>query len=141
MGAITPNYSITGNRIQDLEDSAVDAQYLAFGTDIGTRGISIVFLWNPEAAAPSVYINELLNLPRDLLPQFLCQFFFTHCENTYFSPRWWKTLPTRERQTLELMARNYNPYFRPPEYSYDLLAVPWEFQSFRMSAKGVVVTG
>ena len=37
-GAISPNYSISGNKLQSLEDMTADVQPLAFGTDVVTGG-------------------------------------------------------------------------------------------------------
>ena len=90
-GAISPNYSIGGKKLQLLEDMSTDVQLLAFGTDVSERGASIVFLCLSDDEAPKKYIGEVSCLHREFLPQFLCQFFFVHCENTYFSPAWWSS--------------------------------------------------
>ena len=131
-GAISPNYSISGNKLQLLENMTTDVQLLAFGTDVSERGASIVFLWLSEDEAPKRYIEEVLCLPREFIPQFLCQFFFVHCENTYFSPAWWSSLAVSEKEAVKKMVANVNPYYSPHRYRKNLVAVPWKMESRRL---------
>ena len=131
-GAISPNFSISGTELQLLTDMQTDVQGLAFGTDVSTRGSSIVFLWQTDEEAPRMYVQEILNLSRDFLPQFLCQFFFMHCENTYFSPTWWNGLDRPVKDKLTGMMLNTNPYYSPPIYLDDLVAVPWRYDHHQL---------
>ena len=128
-GAISPNFSIDGTELQSLTDTKTDSQVLAFGTDVSERGSSVVFLWSSEEEAPRDYVEEVLELSKAFLPQFLCQFFFTHCENTYFSPKWWSGLASQVREELARMMLNTNPYASPPLYLEHLDAVPWQYDS------------
>ena len=131
-GAISPNYYISGTKLQLLTDMQTDVQGLAFGTDVSTRGLSIVFLWQTHEEAPTMYVQEILKLSPDFLPQFLCQFFFMHCENTYVSPTWWNGLACPVREKLTGMMLNPNPYYSPPMYSEDLVAVPWRYDHHQL---------
>ena len=131
-GAISPNVSVGGSRLQRLEDMRADAQWLAFGTDVSERGVSVVFLWLSENEAPRRYMEEVLSLSEEFLPQFLCQFFFVHCENTYFSPVWWSSLKWSDKAAVKKMVANVNPYFSPHRYRENLVPVPWEVERHRL---------
>jgi hypothetical protein len=115
-GSITPNRTLGGRSIQTLHDAAVETQWLAFGVDVSARGVSVVFIWNRESAAPNDYMKEIAALGDHQLPGFLIQFFFAHCENTYFADRWWKSLAQEDQAHIEKLMRNSNPYYFPPVY-------------------------
>ena len=53
-----------------------------------TDGFSIVFMWEKGTEAPRSYVEEIAQLKGDELESMLPQFFFAHCENTYFSESW-----------------------------------------------------
>ena len=44
------------------------------------------------------------------------QFFFAHCENTYFDEDWWNSLTERDRRHMETLMVNSNPYYHPPAF-------------------------
>lgn len=118
-GAITPNRTISGTSLQVLHDTSARTQWLCFGVDISARGVSVVFIWRRDKAAPSGYMKELLELDDKRLPGFLIQFFFAHCENTYFLDTWWNALNDADRAHLSDLMRNSNPYYFPPQYQLD----------------------
>lgn len=115
-GAVTPNRTIAGKSLQTLHDPTAELQWLSFGVDISERGVSVVFIWIRDEPATSEYMQEVMALSDQELPIFLVQFFFAHCENTYFSEVWWNALSVENRDYMTELMRNSNPYYYPPDY-------------------------
>jgi hypothetical protein len=130
-GGITPNLSIGGVRLQDLMDLRAQTQWLCFGVDISDAGPTAVFLWRADDSAPSRYMAELKALSDPQLAEFLAQFFFVHCENTYFASSWWDTLDRAQQAFLVRLAANFEPYSFPPKYEWDRAVAPWKVASRR----------
>jgi hypothetical protein len=101
-GAITPNRSINGKTLQVLHDISARTQCLSFGVGVSGRGVSVIFFWRRDEPAPAGYMKEVMELKDDELPQYLIQFFFAHCENTYFQDTWWKAISADERPILKV---------------------------------------
>jgi len=118
-GAVTPNRTISGKSLQVIHNMAVKTQWLSFGVDTGERGVSVLFVWRREDVAPADYMKEVLALDDKRLPGFLIQFFFAHCENTYFLDSWWNLLAETDRSYLSDLMYNSNPYYYPPVYRLD----------------------
>ena len=125
-GAVTPNRTLAGKQLQVLHDPSHPSEWLAFGVDVGDRGTSIVFLWVRGEESTSLYMNEILELADPELMAFLPQFFFAHCENTYFSEAWWNSLGRADRVFLTELMENGNPYYDPPEYDLDRRLTEWK---------------
>ena len=115
-GAITPNRTIAGKTLQTLHDPTAETQWLSFGVDVSARGVRVIFVWLRTDPAPNGYMREVMALTDTELPTFLVQFFFAHCENTYFSEAWWNVLTDENRSYLTELMRNSNPYYHPPNY-------------------------
>jgi len=125
-GAITPNRTFRGQHLQTLHDDTSPMQWLAFGVDLRGGRPSLLFLWQHGDEAPRSYIGDILNLDPETRATFLAQFLFAHCENTYFSAAWWDGLSVAERQHLEQLMANANPYYYPPTYDLGLRSLaPW----------------
>lgn len=124
-GAVTPDRSLNGATLQVLENPNTNIQWFAFGVDIKESGASAVFLWPKGDEVPRKYIDEIDALSDQQLGEFLVQFFFGHCENTYFSSSWWDSLNPEERRHIERLASNSNPYDEPPEYDLSRSTAPW----------------
>jgi len=124
-GAITPNRTLSGVMLQVLHDVNAKIEWLSFGVDIDAEGVSIVFLWEVNAVAPFRYIGEIDALSDDALVCFLPQFFFAHCENTYFAGSWWNDLGEYDRAFIESLMRNSNPYYFPPHYDFTRRLTSW----------------
>lgn len=115
----------SGQTLQTLHDPNANIEWLTFGVDLRSSGPSIVFLWPNDHAAPARYLDEALSLPSAQLAQFLTQFFFAHCENTYFASAWWERLNETQQYQLELLMANSNPYYYPPRYDLAQQLAPW----------------
>lgn len=124
-GAITPNRTLSGSNIQTLHDVTATTQWLPFGVDVELDGFSIVFMWEKSAEAPRSYVEEIASLKAVELQCMLPQFFFAHCENTYFSESWWKDLPKTDQSFVKRLAANSNPYYYPPEYDLSRRLTHW----------------
>ncbi len=128
-GAINPNRSLDGKTLQALHNDDSDLQWLAFGVDISDCGISIIFFWSAQDEAPNKYIESVLNLSDNELSNYIAQFFFAHCENTYFSKAWWNSLDSIEQSFIKNLAINTNPYYKLPSYDFQLQLNPWKIIS------------
>ncbi len=130
-GAITPNRTIGGNSLQVLHDPSRPSEWLAFGVDVSERGTSVVFLWVRDELSPTLYMKQVLALPDPELLAFLPQFFFAHCENTYFAEVWWTGLPKEDRNLLSGLMSNSNPYYFRPDYDLNRRVTDWTLLSKR----------
>jgi hypothetical protein len=124
-GAITPNRSLSSATLQTLHDTTAVIEWLPFGVDVDPNGFSVVFLWEKNANASRKYIEEIQGLVDDKLECFLPQFFFAHCENTYFSESWWQKRSKDEQAFIRSLMANTNPYYYPPEYALSRRLAPW----------------
>lgn len=124
-GAITPNRTLSGFQLQTLHDMSAEIEWLAFGIDIEHDVSSIVFLWEANAEAPRKYLEELQSLRDEELECFLPQFFFSHCENTYFSESWWQNCSEADQTFVIHLVANAYPYYYPPEYDLSHRLTSW----------------
>jgi len=126
-GAISPTFSLAGSKLQTLHDPNSVIQLLAFGIDVRSDNlISIVFLWDKEHLASQKYVNDLNALNDKELAEFLLQFFFAFCENTYFSKSWWDTLSNEKKNKIIELMLNTNPYYFDPDFNLNLSLAPWQ---------------
>jgi hypothetical protein len=128
-GAVTPNRTLSGESLQTLHNVAAQTQWLAFGLDLKQDQTSFVFVWPKGELAPARYVSELAALEVGEIAEFLCQFPFAHCENTYFNEAWWRALGDADRGVLEVLTANTNPYYSPPEYQLDRGMAGWRLAS------------
>lgn len=104
-GATGPEFDLSGNAIQHLDELAVRVRSLAFslvGTDSGGAA---VFQWvgdNPSAKAVAM---GFAGMPRGDLPDALCRYSFETLENVFISPVWWRDLSDEVRQRYLRYAR------------------------------------
>lgn len=124
-GAITPNRTISGRSLQVLHDASKPTEWLSFGVDVSERGTSIVFLWSRNEQSPNTYMDEVLNLTDSELLAFVPQFFFAHCENTYFSESWWNSIVKKDRDFLSDLMSISNPYYYTPPYNLERRTTEW----------------
>jgi hypothetical protein len=128
-GAITPNRTPSGVPLQVLHDVQAETQWLAFGVDLRDTGASVVFVWFDGQPAPLKYLDEVTNLESTKAAEFLVQFFFAYCENTYFRADWWNGLSSADRRFLDALMANANPYYFPPGYDLDRAIARWQLAS------------
>lgn len=128
-GAITPNRTPSGVRLQEfLRIERFDV--LGFGIDIKAASqFSFLFHWSRTEKSACAYMAELIALNDQKLAEFLVQFLFAHCENTYFARSWWEGLRIYDREFLIKLAENVNPYDFPPQYELDRRLAPWRVVS------------
>lgn len=132
-GAITPNRTLGGLPLQTLHDVNAHTQWLSFGVDVRGGGASIVFLWLDQHLAPLSYLEELITLGPVKLSEFLAQFFFAHCENTYFAEDWWYGISEADRLFMMDLMANTNPYYFPPQFDLGRSTAPWRLVSEKRS--------
>src|SRR5208283_1920156 len=123
-GAITPNRTPSGVRLQELlRIERLDV--LGFGVDIRANQFSFLFHSSKTEKSACAYMTELIALNNQKLAEFLVQFLFAHCENTYFARSWWESLRIYDREFLVKLAENVNPYDYPPQYELNRRLAPW----------------
>lgn len=126
-GAITPSITLSGKRLQELHNLNQSVQWIAFGIDISDdKNPSIVFLWPKRHSASQKFVDEIETLDDNKLTEYLCQFFFAYCENTYFSSTWWNSLLDIQKKQIMKLMMNTNPYHYFPKYEYELSLSPWK---------------
>jgi len=123
-GAITPNRTPSGVRLQELL-RIERLELLAFGVDIKPNQFRFLFHWSKTEKSPCAYMKELVALNDQELAEFLVQFLFAHCENTYFARSWWEGLKSNDREFLTKLMENVNPYDNPPQYELKRRLAPW----------------
>ncbi len=85
-------------------------------------------MWRSEDPAPSTFLQDFLDAPRELLASLLVQMIFAYIENTFFAPAWWSSLRRPVQTHLARLARMGNPYYDEFEYLHDTF-VPWRLAS------------
>jgi hypothetical protein len=127
-GAITPNRTPSGVRLQELlRIERFDV--LGFGVDIKENQFSFLFHWSKTEKSACAYMAEVVALDDQRLAEFLVQFLFAHCENTYFTNSWWEGLRVYDREFLITLVENVNPYDFPPQYELNRRLAPWRVVS------------
>lgn len=103
-GVCSPLYDFHGNRIRRSsgELDPVTVSLLASGG----AGIAVV-AWVGDSEAPREFVASLDALNDGRIPDALVTLAFEHCENLYWSPRWWEGLPANTR---EVLAEKLQPY-------------------------------
>lgn len=124
-GTLSPNVDLDGRRLQVLHDVGAHQESLPFGLVATSDGGAVVFIWRPGEAAPQLFLESLFRKGNQNLPSLLVQVLFAYVENTYFSARWWESLPVAPRDHLTALAGIANPYYTDIHYSLSTL-VPWE---------------
>ena len=132
-GAISPNHLLNEKRIQVLHDTTKRAQLVAFGVDIHRNSVSVIFFWYKLDKASQAFIDDIKNLSNKKLTEFLVQFFFAFCENTYFSDSWWNGLNTVQQEHLKKLSTNPNPYYLLPNFDFSMGISPWSFISKKLA--------
>ena len=130
-GAISPNRLLNGLSIQTMEDTKTRVQGVAFGVDIHDNKPRVVFCCLKKDKAAMAFIDELLSMPDSILPEYIMQFFFAFCENTYFSQNWWDGLKPEQQRLVYKLAVNTNPYSFFPEYNFDAGISSWSLEGKR----------
>jgi hypothetical protein len=64
-------------------------------------------------------MEEVKALSDLILPEFLVQFFFAYCENTYFEKAWFDGLGAEAQEFLKKRAENESPYDNYPNYEFE----------------------
>jgi len=131
-GAFSPNRLLKGVTIQVLHDTQTRIQGVAFGVDVRDKRPHVVFCCLKKDEAARAFIDELFFIPEVSLPEYIMQFFFAYCENTYFSQSWWESLNTKQQRYVRKLSGNPNPYYFPPEYDFDIGISPWKLETKKL---------
>ena len=98
---VTVQFDFQGTRLQDLSDLDKRLESIYVSIIAGARGGAIVFSWLTETTGASEAFVRSLNEFRDEdLPDSIVRLVFEHSENTYFRPRWWRSLGDGIRNAL-----------------------------------------
>ena len=122
-GAIQPTRLLSGQAIASVQ---VPGQTIAFGIDISSRGVSVVFSWFRGVPASEAFIDEIHQMPEKVVVEYIAQLFFVYCENAYFSSSWWNSLNAKQQAKVKELVENVNPYDYPPNFNFSLSLSPWK---------------
>jgi hypothetical protein len=126
-GAISPNHLLNGSVLQELHLAIEKLNTIAFGIMPRPNDeLSVAFLWHKDHEKILKYIDDIDRLDDAKLAEYLVQFFFAHCENTYFADDWWGDLLKDQRTVIRKHASNTNPFYDLPVYQFNLGIAPWQ---------------
>jgi hypothetical protein len=131
-GAIMPDVSLDGQRLQDLSDLGKRMDLMAFGCDITPTNSVVLFVFRHDQSAASRFVESIQGLSTIQMPEFIGQFFFGFCENTYFSQRWWDSLSDTNKSFVTRLAEITDPYTDSPIYDLSRVLMPWREVSRRL---------
>jgi hypothetical protein len=125
-GCINPTNTLQGIELPGIQSRRRAIEWLAFGCDrLADGSIAVVFAWNPDQAPVEHLMAQIAALDDDALCAFVPQFFFAHCENTYFASCWWEALPCADKAFIRMLMSNLDPYGNPPTYEFDRRVTNW----------------
>lgn len=124
-GAVSPNRDVHGRQLQVLhETEAVRQQTLLYGMVATETGGAVVFMWPSSETVARRLIESFGAGGQEGLPALIAQFMFAFVENTYFSERWWRSLPEETQQHLRNLALMSNAYYTDFSYISEPF-LPW----------------
>ena len=99
---LLPPCNFTGAQLQSLGiGSPIDVLTFSLIATPGDAGAA-VFAWHKQHdKACRAFADSLRNLPAGEIPHAITRLVFSFCENSYFSPRWWKGLAAETREKLQ----------------------------------------
>ena len=125
-GTIQPTRLLSG---QAIAFEHVPRQSIAFGIDVSSRGVSVVFSWFRGVPASELFIDEIHQMSEKILVEYIAQLFFVYCENAYFSSSWWDNLNTKQQAKVRELVINLDPYGYLPNFDFSLSFSPWKLIS------------
>jgi hypothetical protein len=99
-GAIIPEYSFSGELLQDLADQAVDLDQLSFNLIATSTGGAIIFNWIGTCLNNDKFVKSLVELQPSEIGNAIIKFCFEYFENVFLSPDWWESLPEPQKNSL-----------------------------------------
>lgn len=114
-GMMNPLHSLREGIVQSYYSDFLENLFIGVTSNGGRH--FVVFHWPKKFKKTTKYIDEMLiEVRRSHLPTFLVQFMFLFIENTYFSKKWWRNLPTKHKRYLTALAYTPNPHKSPFKY-------------------------
>ena len=100
-GGVFPEFDYKGNILQDLSDSDLKADVLTYSSFATDSGGAIVFSWLKSSDYNCVkFIDSLLTLDADEIPDAIARLCFEYCENTAISPEWWDNIGRKKQDAI-----------------------------------------
>lgn len=100
-GFVQPQYTFDGAHLQDLMDFDVELDAVSFTLAANETGGIAIFSWAPESdRVCRAFVDSLIQMPRDDIPDALVRFSTSEFENTYMRPDWWEELSDRKKKAL-----------------------------------------
>lgn len=100
-GALYPECDFRGRRLQNLADLEAELEVIACNLISSNGHGYFVMTWLDEGnSVCSDFADSLRSMDRDGIPNAITRFAFEFCENTFWSPHWWQSLPQTQRDAL-----------------------------------------
>ncbi len=107
-GVFTPDFDLSGRRLQDLSDAYSACDVIAFSVIPSADSTDVLFAWKPGANAPMRFVETFFQQPRHELAQLVPQIALGYVEGVYFSAEWWCALSDRAQSELKRLVRFYS---------------------------------
>jgi hypothetical protein len=106
-GSIYVEYDFDGNALQPYaHDPSAVLDTITFSVIATESGGAVVFSWTDELhGACGRFIRSLNKVSPDRMGDAVIRFLFTYCENTFFSPTWWRAQSDAHREDIRRRAR------------------------------------
>ncbi|WP_337075792.1 hypothetical protein [Aeromonas veronii] len=116
-GCFSPDFTISGRRIQTLAPGIKFVENIAVNTLNTKDGYALVFSWPKSFTKCAEFADSLTSINHNALPSKLVELIFSYIENTYFSMGWFDGLDNNKKTLIESMARRSIQYGNPVEFS------------------------
>ncbi|MFM4854985.1 YecA family protein [Aeromonas caviae] len=116
-GCFSPDFTISGRRIQTLAPGIKFVENIAVNTLNTKDGYALVFSWPKIFTKCTEFAYSLTSINHSDLPSKLVELIFSYIENTYFSINWFNKLDDNKKTLIESMARRSIQYGEPVKFS------------------------
>jgi hypothetical protein len=133
-GLLYPQYDFLGRQLQDLANHNENLDLITFCTAPADSGCGVLFSWHNSSSSSCVeFMKSLATMMHDKanLGDLIFRLIVSNCENLAFSPNWWESLSTNDREQVESSASSTANIFSSMNAKYLMEGlegiVQWKF--------------
>jgi hypothetical protein len=109
-GVLQPEWDFQGNRLQDIADLTAELDWISVSLLPTPAGGAAVLAWHEkEDEQARAFVESLLRLPQDRVPDALVRLCFETLENIFMAPSWWERLDEPKKEQLKKRAMSGLP--------------------------------